>query len=585
MIKKGIFIVLCFFSVQTFAQWKSYYPDGTTRKESKNKKNQNIEKEDSKLKFDVHFFNAIKFKSLENYEDALKEFGKCISLNPKNSTPYYESAIIYKLFAQNESALEFSKKAYNFDKENIWYKLFYAELLANNGLTTKAAIIYKQLIKTNPGNEEYYYLLADNYIYARKYSEAIKIYNQLEKYKGLNKNIIIQKQKLYLENKDLNGAITEIKKLIEINENDLNAYEILAELYLLNNEKDKAFKVFKKILELDPEDAKVHLTLADYYREQGNDEESYKELKAAFASPKLSIDTKVSILISYYSLTEQYEQMKIQAMELCEILLKTHQGNPIAHAIYGDFLYQDGRNEEAKLQYKKVIVLDENRPQVWSQLLFIESELNQHKQLEEDSERAFELFPTNPIYYFFNGIANAQLENHKKAIISLEIGLEFVVDNPELLVQFYSTLGDNYHSLNQHNKSDSLYDFALTIDPNNVQVLNNYSYYLSLRNKDLQRAAEMSEKSNKLSPNNPSFLDTYAWILYQQKKYELAKKWIEMAYENGGNNSPVITEHFGDIYYQLGEKAQALIFWGKAKTLGKGSKYLDKKIAEKMLYE
>ena len=583
--KKGTLIILCFLSVQTFAQWKSYYPEGTKRKTSKKEKTQNNEKGDTKFKFDTHFYNALSLKSLENYEDALLEFEKCISIIPENPVPFYESAIIYKMFSQAESAFEFSKKAYYLNKENIWYQLLYAELLASSGQSTKAAIIYKQLIKKHPGNEKYYYLLVDNYIYARKFLEAIKIYNQLEEHKGLDKNIIIQKQKLYLENNDLKGAISEIKKLIKINQNDIKAYEILSELYLLNSENEKAFEVFKKILQLDPEDAKVHLTLADYYREEGNNEESYKQLKAAFSSAKLSIDIKANILISYYPLTDFSEQMKNQAMELCKILLETHKGNPIAHAIYGDFLYQDGQNSQAKIQYKKVIELDENRPQVWSQLLFVESELGNYKEMERDSEEAFQLFPTNPSYYFFNGIANTQIENHKEAIISLEIGLEFVVENNALLVQFYSVLGDNYHSLNEHQKSDSLYNLALAIEPDNVQVLNNFSYYLSLRNHNLDRASEMSKKSNELSPDNASFQDTYAWILYQQKDYKQAKIWIEKAYENGGKNNPVITEHFGDIYFKLGDKIQALIFWEKAKDLGKGSKFLDKKIAEKRLYE
>ena len=425
MIKNRILILLCFISVQTFAQWQSYYPDGTTRKNAKKEQKNNIEKGNNQFKFNTHFYNALSFKSLENFEEALEEFEKCININPESPVPYYESALIYRLFAQEESALEFSKKAYILNKKNIWYQLLYAELLTINRITTKPAYIYKQLIKKYPGNQEYYYLLADNYIYARKFSEAIKIYNQLEKHKGFDKNLIIQKQKLYLEKNNVNGAISEIQKLIDVDKTDISAYEVLSELYLLNNEKDKAFEVFKKILELDPEDAKVHLTLADYYREQGNNEQSYKELKAAFSSIKLSIDIKVSILISYYSLTDYYEQLKDQAMELCEILVKTHIGNPKAHAIYGDFLYKDGRNLEAKAQYKKVIELDENRPQVWSQLLFIESELEAYNDLETESEKAFQLFPTNPVYYFFNGMANSRLKNYKKAITSFEMGLEF----------------------------------------------------------------------------------------------------------------------------------------------------------------
>ena len=201
------------------------------------------------------------------------------------------------------------------------------------------------------------------------------------------------------------------------------------------------------------------------------------------------------------------------------------------------------------------------------------------------SEKAFQLFPTNPVYYFFNGVANVRLKNYRKAIESLEIGLEFVVENPPLLAQFYSSLGDNYHSIKQHSHSDSLYDLALEIEPENYQVLNNYSYYLSLRKHNIERAEKMSKKSNQLSPNNASFQDTYAWILYQQKKYKEAKIWIVKAYENGCDLSPVITEHYGDICFQLSEKSQAIIFWKKAKSLGKGSQFLDKKIAEKTLYE
>ena len=434
-------------------------------------------------------------------------------------------------------------------------------------------------------NLDYWVKNQDNYIYSNKLLEAIKIYNQLEKLKGLDKNIIIQKQKLYLQENNIKGAITEIKKLISLNKNDINAYQTLSELYLLNNEDERAYEVFKKILQLDPADAKIHLTLADYYRKKGKNEDSYKELKAAFSSPKLSVEAKGSILISYFPLIEKSNEMKSQAIELCNIMLDLHNQSAIAHAIYGDLLYQDGKNVEAKDQYILAISLDVNMPQVWSQLLFIESELGEYVELEKNSKKAYSLFPTNPVYYFFNGIANSQIKNHSKAILSLEMGLEFVLDNKDLLLQFYSSLGDNYHSLKKHDKSDSLYNLALTIDPENVQVLNNYSYYLCLRKHKLDIALEMSRRSNELSPNNASFQDTYAWILYQLGNYNEAKEWLKLAYENGGENSPVITEHLGDVYYQLGDKEKAFNFWSKAKYLGKGSIFLDKKITQKMLYE
>ena len=193
--------------MQTFAQWKSYYPEGTTQKKKKNTKKERIEKGDEKSKFDTHFYNALSLKSLENFEDALKEFEKCVYLDSENPVPFYESALIYKRFSQLESALEMAKKAYSLDKENVWYQLLYAETLTSNNQNFKAASIYKQLIKAHPGNEEYYYFFFFIYIYARKFKEAIKIYNQLEKHKGLDKENKKQKQKLFLENNDIKNAI------------------------------------------------------------------------------------------------------------------------------------------------------------------------------------------------------------------------------------------------------------------------------------------------------------------------------------------------------------------------------------------
>ena len=583
MIKQFFIIIFCItIALPSSAQWKSYYPDGTKNKKSEKK----LEDDNSQLKFDIHFYNGLSQKSLENYEEALKEFEKCISIKPENHVPYFESALIYKLFNKKESALESARKAYLLEKNNIWYQLLYAELLSSNGQSTKAAIIYKQMINKFPGNEEYYYLLANNYTFSGKFSEAIKVYNQLEEYKGFDKNLIIQKQKLFLETNNIGGAISEINKIIKLDTTDINAFEILAELYLLHNNREKALKVFEKILKLDPENAKIHLTLADYYREEKQNDASFNHLKEAFSSIKLSIDTKIQILLSYYMLRDNdYEQLKNQALKLCEILIKTHEGNSKAHAIFGDFLYKEGLNIRAKSQYKKVITIDKSRPQVWSQLLFIESELKEFKDLETDSKKAFELFPSNPVYYFFNGIANIQLKNNRKAIESLKMGLEFVIENPELLVQFYSSMGDTYHELNEYKKSDSTYSLVLSIDSNNIQVLNNYSYYLSLRKEKLNLALQMSKKSNELAPNNASFQDTYAWIFYQKEDYKNAKIWLLKAFENGGDKSSVITEHLGDVFYKLGDINKAKAYWIKAESLGDGSEKLRKKLSEENIDE
>ena len=194
-------------------------------------------------------------------------------------------------------------------------------------------------------------------------------------------------------------------------------------------------------------------------------------------------------------------------------------------------------------------------------------------------------FPFNSLLYYFNGIANYRLSKPEETVKSLNSGLEFIVDNDILLLEFYSSLADAHNTLDNYELSDSFYEKALELDSQNVIVLNNYAYYLSLRKAKLLKAKRMSFKCNSLEPNNGTYQDTYAWILYQNLEYSEAKKWILKALESGGDKNAIIVEHYGDILYKLGETKEAIKNWEKAKELGEGSIYLERKIQEKELYE
>ncbi|HNB13083.1 MAG TPA: tetratricopeptide repeat protein, partial [Bacteroidia bacterium] len=198
---------------------------------------------------------------------------------------------------------------------------------------------------------------------------------------------------------------------------------------------------------------------------------------------------------------------------------------------------------------------------------------------------AIGLFPNESSLYLLNGIAKSQLNLPAEAINILNQGVKLVVDNNQQLIQFYSNLGDCYNKTKEYSASDSSFDKALEIDPNEPFVLNNYAYYLSVRKEKLEQAEKMSKQSNELQPNQSSFLDTYGWILYQEGKYDEAKKWIEKAMENGGENSGTILEHYGDILFKLNQSDKAFEYWKKAKQSGDASGLLDQKIRDKKLYE
>ena len=579
--KNLFFILFYLISAPTFAQWKSYYPQSNESK--KVVKEQNQEKDN--LLFNQYLFNALKAKSLENFEEALKFFQKCIKLDDSQAVPFYESAIINKEHGNFDLATEQIKKAVAIVKDNRWFVIAYAEILFSNQDFKNAAIKYKKLIALEPGNEEFYFMLSDTYIYANDFEKAIAVYDELEKHKGVDKLISMQKHKLYRKLNNMKGAIKELQSILNAFPDDIEAMEILSELYLLNDEKEKAFELFKKIAVLVPENGRIHLTLADYYRENGENETSYNELKLAFKSTKLNIDTKVRILSSYYQLIALNPQMSLQAHELSEIMISAHPNDIKARSVYADILYTDNQFQEAKEQYLYILEIDKSKSQIWSQVLFIQAEQNDFEGLLKSSKEALEYFPTDPLFYYFNGVSNKRFKNYDEAINSLEMGVEFVIDNQNLLLEFYSSLADAYHATKAHKLSDAFYEKVLAIDSNNILVLNNYAYYLSVRKVNLERAKVMSFKCNELEQNNGTYQDTYAWILYEMGDYLDAKIWMKKSLTNGGDKNAVVVEHYGDILYKLGEFKLAIEQWKRAKELGDGSKELVKKITEGKLYE
>ncbi len=537
------------------------------------------------VQFKVLFFNANKERILGNYDLAETLFYQALKLDPNSAASMYELANIYTFQNNKRQALYYSRKAASIDPQNVWYQLQFANCLKDNKQFGSVIAVYERLVKNNPENFDFYYELANAYLVVGKLGDAIKVYDKIESKIGVTEEASMQKLKIYKMTKNTDKAVQEAKALIKTFPKEGKYYGMLGELYQDKGLNDKAMQAYNDLLAIDPTNAYVHLALADFYRSQKQDEKAFEEIKIAFQSTDLDIDTKVKILLSYYAITETYTELKSDADELCKIIITVHPDEAKAFSIYGDFLFRDKKFEDARTQYRKAIALDKEKYALWNQLLIIESELNDFAAMQKESEEAIELFPTQALPYFFSGASNIQLKHYQEAIDELSEGKEFVFENKLLLAQFYSSIGDAQYQLKNYAESDAAYDKSLELDSANAYVLNNYSYYLSLRDKELEKAEQMSKKSNDLDPNNSSYQDTYGWVLYQMKKYDDAKIWIEKALESGGKNSGTILEHYGDILYQLGDIENAIVYWIDAKKHNVVSNFIDKKIADRKIYE
>ncbi|MCB0482285.1 MAG: tetratricopeptide repeat protein [Flavobacteriales bacterium] len=552
----------------------------------KKKKNEVVLSEDEVIKLKSSFFEGNREKMMGNADEALKHFKECIQIYPEHAPSLYEIGLIYNQISQNQTAQSVLEQVVTIDASNKWYQEALARVYEENREYVKAAGVYEKLIDLVPNEMMYYDAKANSFLLANDLKSAMKVYDQMEEQFGVTENSSLQKQKIYMAVGKNDKAIEEAKKLIEAAPGTPRYYNNLAEVYHKLGQNENALKTYEKLLEIDPNNSYVQLSMATYYYQGGRIDEGKKVMRRAFANPSLDFESKARILFTNVAYSEVPQgQVNPFALELIDIMKTPHGNEAQLYAIEGDLLSQSGKPLKARDAYNKSLSLDENQFLVWSQMLLINSEQLDWKTTFEESSKAIELFPTQGTLYYFKGVSALQLKKTEDAIDAFLVGKDLVVENKSLQGQFYSNLGDAYHQLEKFEESDKYFDLALTIDPNDMLVLNNYSYYLSLRGKNLEKAEKMSRRTVDQNPESSTYLDTYAWILYKMENYPEAKKWMQYALNNGGNQEGIIVEHFGDILFKLNDKEGALKYWQMASEIGGGTDLLLKKIETETLYE
>ena len=531
------------------------------------------------------FFEASKAKLTDNLDKAFTLFNECVESDPGNDAAWYELSRIYYSKGEMPEAIEAAAKAYALSPGNTWYSLSLAALYENNGQNEEALEIYEALYQADPNNTEHAYDLANVWIKLNKPNEAIRIYNELEAKLGINEELSMRKQRIYLATGKSKKALDELEKLAQANSWDSRILSMLAEYYIIEGKNDEALKTYKKIQEIDPDNAYIDISLADFYRQRGDMDKAAESIKKGFANPYLDADTKIQVMMSFYSQVKDYSGIQKDVTELAAILAGAHPNEPRVMMLYGEILMVDENYKKAKEVLSEVVQTDPGKFQLWDYLLRSSAILEEYEDLARDSQQAMELFPVQPIPYYFNGVANYMLKNYEKAVKSLQAGVKIIAGDKDLTSDFYSIIGDAQHSIGNNEASFEAYELSLKANSENALVLNNYAYHLSLAALQLEKAAQMAQKAVVLSPENSFYLDTYAWVLYKQGNYTEALNYIEQAMKYTPDTSATVLEHYGDILFRLNKKEEATIAWKQALEKGDGSEFLESKVKEGKLYE
>lgn len=529
------------------------------------------------LKVETMIIGAERELILDNEFKALELFKAALELSPDNATVNFKIAEILTKNGESRDALPYALKAIELNPLNKYYLLLTAEIYKSLSDFDEAAQLYQQMIDNISGTETYLFDLAIIYQYQGKDQEALNTYKQAEEIFGMNEIVLREKQKIYLKKRDYESLIADWDKLIAENpENDRYAIE-LCEFLISQNKMEEA----KERLEGLKKNKHADLLLSEIALSEGKTGQAMALAQSTMGSPDVDFQAKLQVLSRFLEFAITTEEFDMVGM-MTENLARDYPAQYEVQAFAGDVMYRLEKKEVARAYYLTAVRISPSNYGLWQNILSVESELNQYDSVIVHAERAMEYFPNQAALYYFAGTGYLVNKNYKKSVQVLDQGKKYATD-PNLLTIFYGQMGDAYNSMKQFDKSYASYEEALKADPQNDHVLNNYSYFLSLRKEKLDQALEMSTKLISMHADNPTYLDTHGWVLYTMEKYDEALIYLRKA-ANLQEDGTVI-EHYGDVLYKLGRVEEAIEQWKRASQFGDASKNIDKKIAERKLYE
>jgi tetratricopeptide (TPR) repeat protein len=530
------------------------------------------------------FTEGVKNAIIEDYPKAINYLRRTLELDADNHAAYYKLAEVLSKTGELRQAEKSMEAALALQDSNKYYYILAADIQSQQGQFTKAATLYESMLANTNAGPQHILELAVLYLHMHEYEKAIRAFNEAEEILGVNEQIVLQKQKLYLQQGNLKEALREGEKLVS-NFPAEPAYVVQQAEILLNNQRyDEAKRYLKEYLSEQPGQPQAEFLLAKLYQQQNDFGAASVHLQNAFQDPALDLDLKVQEVAT---LLQQLPQPALAGSldSLTRDIVEAHPQEAKAHIVRGDFLFATQDKQAARSSYLRALEIDKNNFNVWQNTLSLGLELGRFDSVARESEQALELFPNQAAIYYFSGAANLNKKKYQEAVWALEQGKKLAASNLELVSIFHTHLGDAYNGMKNYDKSDAAYEAALQLNPDNDYILNNYSYYLSLRQEKLDLALELTERLIKKHPDNPTYLDTHAWVLYQLKQYKEARRHLEHAIANEGDQDGTILEHYGDVLYKLNKKEEAVSQWQKARLLPNTSDLLDKKINDRTLYE
>ena len=511
----------------------------------------------------------------------------CVDINPNAPEAYFTLSAYYAAMNNDSAMVLCSKKAAELSPFNETYLERLGQVYIRLGNYSDATSVYETLSRSNPSRTDVLSLLLQLYQQEPRYDKMIEILERLETIEGVSEDITLTKMRVYSMQGNKKKEYNELKELARQHPSDYK-YRVMMGNWLMKNGKEKeALAELHSVLKKEPDNELAQMSLYDYYKEK-DDSIAMQHAKALLFNPKADIDSKSIILRQIIADSEDHGGDSIPVLALFDQVLQMPQTTAdIAELKAAYMSLKEMPDSLINLALLRVLEIEPDNASARIQLLQNIWKTGDYDRIISLCKPALEYNPDNMAFYYFSGLAYSQKDEIDKSIDAFRRGVSQITSdsNRDLVSDFYAIMGDMLHEKGLYEEAFAAYDSCLQWKPNNIGCLNNYAYYLSVLNQDLAKAEQMSYRTVKAEPQNSTYLDTYAWILFRQERYEEAKIYIDQALANDSTVSAVIVEHAGDIYMMTDNPDKALEYWQRALESDSENALLQRKIKLKKYIE
>lgn len=522
---------------------------------------------DRATKYDSFFLEAMVQREKGAGDAAFDLLRHCVEIDSTRPEAYYFLAQYYGGLKDKESMLRCIRKAADLSPDSPTFLEMLANVYIANAKYPEAIATLERAVALDKEREDLIETLMQLYRNQGDYANAVKCVERLEQLEGKTARLSYAKSDIYTQQGNKQAAIAEMKALADQYPNDVSYRGMYGEMLLNNGEADRAYEVFKGICDEEPNNLNALVFMQNYFHNTDQQDKADSLALRILLNKDATTDLRKTVLWQSISHNEEQGGDSTKVLALFRRVLNTPQTDATMAVLCASYMsVKQMPKDTIAAMLRRVLDIEPDDAVARTKLVAYAWECDSMREVVELCQAGRQYNPDHLAFYYFEGIAHYRLgeETEAKAAFKAVTGTGGKEADPDMMADCYELLGDLLYKRGAQREAFAAYDSCLQWKPDKVGCLNNYAYYLSELNTDLDRAERMSAKTIAAEPDNATYLDTYAWILFLQGRATEARVYIDQAIKNDTTADHVVTEHAGDIYAATGDTDRAVELWQQA---------------------